>query len=181
MSERLVPTIKTPVTMQTYAPALARAWRLLLGAFPTKAQAGVLWAQYGIETGAGPYCWGWNIGNVKKVRGDGYDYQALNGVWECVADDVANGLIAAGQAVRSTNPSHIKAAGPGRTAVIFSAKHAASWFRVFANLDAAMTEHLTFLRKRFGACWAGVEAGDCALFARLLKAGRDGKENTAHD
>lgn len=181
MTERLVPTIKTPVSMQAYARALARAWRLLLGAFPTKAQAGVLWAQYGIETGAGPYCWGWNIGNVKHVHGDGYDYQALAGVWEGFSIATANALIASGQATRDPSAEHQKAVGAGRMSVVFSPKHPASWFRVYPNLDAAMTSHLSFLRKRFATAWTGVEAGDCTTFARALKAGRDGVENTSDD
>jgi hypothetical protein len=129
--------------MRGYARALARAWRLELGALPTKEQAGVLWAQYGIETGAGPWCFGWNIGNVKHVAGDGHDFHMLANTWELV-----NGKN-----------------------VVFQPPHPATWFRTYPSLDVAMVEHLKFLRnKRYAPAWPAVELGDVGWFARLLKA-----------
>jgi hypothetical protein len=144
MSEELVPTKKTPVTMQGYARGLARAWRLLFGAYPTKGQAGVLWAQYGVETGAGPWCWNFNIGNEKHVAGDGFDYVMLVNVKEIVSG----------------------------VAKYFQPPHPATWFRAFDSLDASMVDHLKFLHgKRYAAAWEGVELENCGIFARLLKAG----------
>lgn len=171
MTERLLEAVRTPIDLRAYSRAVARAWRLLLGAFPTKAQAGVLWAQYGIETGAGPFCWNWNIGNVKHVAGDGHDYVALNGVWEGVSAAEAERLISSGQAVLDPKAEHQRAVGTKRVAVVFQPPHPATFFRAFPDLDTAMAEHLGFLRnRRYLVAWAGVEAGDCRRFAELLKA-----------
>jgi hypothetical protein len=143
MSENVVPIQRTTIDMRSYARALARAWRAELGALPTKGQAGVLWAQYGIETGAGPWCWNNNIGNVKHVSGDGFDYFMLPNTWEIV-----NGK-----------------------RVVFQPPNPATWFRAFPDLDMAMVEHFRFLRgKRYAPAWEGVEMADCGLFARKLKA-----------
>lgn len=143
MSDQNVPVERTPIDMRTYARALARAWNSVIGGWPTKEQAGVLWAQYGIETGAGPWCWNWNIGNVKHVPGDGYDYMMLAGTWEMI-----NGK-----------------------RVVFQPPDPATWFRAYPNLDEAMLHHFGLLRgKRYAAGWEGVELGDCGLFARRLKA-----------
>lgn len=142
MTERLLKTVQTVIDMKTYSRAVVTAWRALLGSDPTKAQAGVLWAQYGIETGAGPWCWNWNIGNVKHVAGDGHDYVMLADVIEYVR----------GQKVT------------------FQPPNPATWFRAFASLDEAMVEHLKFLRgRRYRVAWPAVEAGDCDAFAELLK------------
>lgn len=145
MSETCVELVQTPITMEAFARALALAWRGELGALPTKEQAGVLWAHYGIETGAGPKAaaWNWNIGNVKHVPGDGHDFIMLPNTWEMV----------------------------GGKRVVFQPPHPATWFRAFSSLDAAMVEHFRFLRSRkYGSAWEGVELGDCGLFARRLKA-----------
>lgn len=141
MTENLVELRRTNVEMKPYARALARAWRAALGSWPTKEQAGVLWAQYGIETGAGPWCWNFNIGNVKHVTGDGHDYVMLHDVFEMI----------------------------GGERVVFQPPHPATWFRAFPSLDESMAEHFAFLRgKRYRVAWPAVEAGDCGLFARLL-------------
>jgi hypothetical protein len=143
MSEQNVPVQRTPIDMKGYARALAKAWRAELGTLPTKGQAGVLWAQYGIETGAGPWCWNNNIGNVKHVPGDGYDYIMLANTWEII-----NGK-----------------------KVTFQPPHPATWFRAYPDLDTAMLSHFRFLRgKRYGVAWEGVELEDCGVFARKLKA-----------
>lgn len=142
-AENVVPILRTPITMDAFARALLGAWRAVLGQDPTKAQAGVLWAQYGVETGAGPFCWNWNIGNVKHVAGDGYDYIMLPGTWEMV-----NGK-----------------------RVVFQPPDPATWFRAYPDLDTAMVEHFRFLHgTRYARAWEGVELGDCGVFARLLKA-----------
>jgi len=145
MTEQNVPILRTPVDMQSYANALALAWRSELGALPTKEQMGVLWAQYGIETGAGSNaaCWNNNLGNVKHVAGDGYDYIMLPGTWEMI----------------------------GGKRVVFQPPSPATWFRAYPSLAAGMQEHFRFLRsKRYAPAWPGVEAGDCTLFATKLKA-----------
>ena len=56
----LVPTVHTAPSMRDFAAALLRCWPEA-----TKAGAGILWAHFAGETGAGRYCWGWNLGNWK--------------------------------------------------------------------------------------------------------------------
>jgi hypothetical protein len=140
-----VPLKRTPVAMSDYARGLIRAWHKLLGVVPTKQAAGVLWAQYMLETG-GPACWNWNLGNVKVTQAQvdaGVHWHDLPGTWEIV-----NGK-------KVVLPDGDK----GRR------------FRAFGNIDEAMEHHLAFLRnKRYRTSWPAVEAGDCMQFARLLKA-----------
>jgi hypothetical protein len=175
-----VPLKRTPIAMSDYARGLIRAWHKALGVVPTKQAAGVLWAQYMIETG-GRASWNWNIGNRKHVAGDGHDHVELSGVWEGFAPKVAEGMIARGEAIFSTNPDHIKAVGRGRVAVILQPGQPGSKFVAYDSLDEAMVSHLAFLRKRFASCWPAVEAGDCLAFAKRLKEGRDGIEGTSDD
>lgn len=155
MSENIVDYVRTPIDMRTYARAVARAWRASIGGLPTKGQVGVLWAQYGVETGAGPKaaCWCWNIGNVKHVPGDGFDYYMLPNTSERI-----NGKL-----------------------VYFQPPSPVTWFRAFPDLDTAMREHFALLRGKYARCWEGVELEDVGVFARKLKEGPDGKEDTRDD
>lgn len=140
-----VPIKRTPVAMNDYARALLRAWRAELGGLPSKQAAGVLWAQYMIETG-GAACWCWNLGNVKVTPAQvaaGVDWFDLPGTWEIV------------RGKRVVLPE----GDPGRR------------FRAYASLSDAMAEHLKFLRnRRYKVAWPAVEAGDVMDFARRLKA-----------
>jgi hypothetical protein len=140
-----VPLHRTPIAMSDYARALLRAWRLETGALPTKQAAGVLWAQYMIETG-GSACWCFNLGNVKVTAAQvaaGVPWFDLPGTWEIVGGK------------RVVLPE----GDPGRR------------FRAYASLADAMVEHLRFLRnKRYKPAWPAVEAGDVMGFARMLKA-----------
>lgn len=179
MADENVPVTRTVVSMRDYARAVLRGWYTVGQGLPSKATVAVLFAQYMIETG-GAACWGWNIGNVKHVPGDGYDYHMLKGTWEGVDKAMADALIAKGLAVLDTNPAHQKAVAP-RTCVVFQPPHPATWFRAYPNLDAAMASHLGFLKKRYAPCWPFVEAGDYKGFAFALKAGRDGKPGTLDD
>jgi hypothetical protein len=139
-----VPLKRTPISMAEYARGLVRAWQKDLRVVPTKQAAGVLWAQYMIETG-GAACWNWNIGNVKVTAGQvdaGVDWHDLPGTWEIIA---------------------------GKR-VVLPDGHPGRRFRAFASLDEAMAHHLGFLRnKRYAVAWPAVEAGDVMQFARLLK------------
>lgn len=136
---------RTPIGMSDYARALLLAWRDELGVIPTKAAAGVLWSQYMIETG-GKACWNWNIGNVKISASQvaaGLPWIDLPGTWEIIGGKRV--VLADGD--------------PGRR------------FRAFDSLADAMAEHFKFLRgRRYAVAWPSVEAGDCAAFARRLKA-----------
>lgn len=170
MANQLVPTVRTPITLPIYTGAVVRAWRLVGEGLPSKGSVGVLWSQFSVETG-GSNCYGWNLGNVKKVDGDGYDYHCLNGVWEGFSPAVAEKLIASGQARPDPSPSHAKAVGPNQVSVLFNPPHPATRFRAFPNLDLAMEDHLVLLaKKRFNTAWPAVLAGDCLKFAQALKA-----------
>lgn len=71
---------RTTFSTQDYADAVYAADPSL-----TREQAGVLWAQYAIETGKGKFCWNCNIGNVKVTAGQvqaGTDYFMLKGTWK---------------------------------------------------------------------------------------------------
>lgn len=138
-------TIKrTPVSMAEYARAVLAACRSLGWEPLTKAAAGVLWAQYMIETG-GAACWNWNLGNVKVTQGQvdaGASWIDLPGTWEVIA---------------------------GKR-VVLPEGHPGRRFRAYESLADGMVEHLLFLRnKRYQVAWPAVLAGDCMAFARLLK------------
>lgn len=169
MPELVVPVKRTAVTMADYVRSVVRSWSAVGTGVPLEKSIAVLWAQYMIETG-GAACWNYNLGNVKHVQGDGHNYQMLGGVWEGVIPVLAAQLIAAGQAVADTNPSHIKAVGENKKSVIFQPPNPATWFRAFATLDQGMAEQLQILAKRFSKAWPAVLAGDYASFASLLHA-----------
>jgi hypothetical protein len=170
MTEQVVPVTRTVVSMRDYARAVLRSWHLVApGMLPKKQAVAVLWAQYMIETG-GAACWNWNIGNVKHVLGDGYDYHMLKGTWEGVDKAMADALIAKGLATLDTNKDHIKAVAP-RTAVVFQPPHPATWFRAYKSLDEAMHHHLVLLaKKRYASAWPHVVDGDFRSFAHALRA-----------
>lgn len=154
---------RTTVNFPTYADAVRDAHE---GA--SLEMIAVLWSQYMIETG-GKACWNWNIGNVKKVTGDGYDWHHLQGVWEVVTPERAAEFVASGQATYSTNPSHLKSAAPGRKVVVFQPPHPETRFRAYPSLDVAMRKHVEFLKRRYGAGWQSAEKGDVPGFAKALK------------
>lgn len=150
-----VPLKRTPVAMSTYADALLRAWRAEYGDLPSKASCAVLWAQYGVETGL-KACWNWNIGNEKVTQGQvdaGVPWFDLPGTWEVI----------------------------GGKKIVLAEGHPGRRFRAFDSLAESMQHHLQLLHGHFGRCWPAVIAGDVSGFAHLLKAGRDGIENTWDD
>jgi hypothetical protein len=170
VSEKQVPVVRTDITVADYVRASVRGGLACgLGLLPEVA-IGVLFAQYRIETG-GTNCFGSNIGNVKKVPGDGFDYHCLRGVWEGVSPAEAQRLIANGEAVADPSANHAKAVGAGRVSVIFNPPHPQTRFRYYPSLDIAMQHHLELLaKKRYASCWPAVLAGDVDGFARTLKA-----------
>jgi hypothetical protein len=164
-----VPVVRTVVALSDYARAAVRAWSAVSDIPPTKAAVAVLWAQYMAETG-GRACWNWNIGNVKKADGDGFDYMMLRGVWEGVSAAEADRLVASGQATYDSSAGHKKVVAP-RVAVVFQPPHRATWFRAYPDLAAAMQHHLQFLaKKRYAAAWPHVLAGDVVAFSKALRA-----------
>lgn len=165
--EQILPVKRTAITMPDYVRAAVRGWKTLFDTIPLEQSVAVLWAQYMVETG-GRACWNYNLGNVKHVKGDGHNYQMLNGVWEGVTPSAAKQLIASGQAVADANQDHAKAVGSKKVSVVFQPPHPATWFRAFASLDEGMLEHLQFLSKKFAPAWAAVVAGDPVAFANRL-------------
>jgi hypothetical protein len=151
-----VPLIRTVISTREYARAAINAWRFLYrNVNPTKAQIGVLYAQWQVET-SGKNCWNWNIGNKKVSQGQvdaGVPWFDLPGTWEIIN----------GQRVV------LKEGDPGRR------------FRAYSSLEAGMSEHLDALRIRWSRCWPHVLSGNPDGFAHALKAGRDGVEGTWDD
>lgn len=168
MTDKLVPTVRTVVSLPMYARAVLRSWHHVGDDKPSKATIAVLWAQYMIETG-GRDSWGWNIGNTKEIPNDGINYHALRGVWEGVSPAEAERLISSGQAVADPSADHAKAVGAGRVSVVFQPPHPATWFSSFLTLDDAMAHHLKFLARRFAVAWPAILSGDYVKFAHALK------------
>lgn len=136
-----VEVVRTAITGKDYARCLAKAWTARHGTPPTKAQLGVLWAQYMVETGA-THCYNFNIGNIKEIPGDGLPYMALRGVWEILP----NGKRA-----------ELDKEDPG------------SWFTAFPSLDVGAEWYLKKLKTNFAQSWPFVLMGDPAGFASALK------------
>jgi hypothetical protein len=163
-----VPVTRTVASLSDYARAVVRSWWAVGRGVPPKAAVAVLFAQYMIETG-GRACWNWNIGNVKKADGDGFDYIMLRGVWEGVPQQEAIRLVSTGQATMDTSEAHKRAVAP-RVPVLFQPPHRATWFRAYPDLTRAMEHHLQFLAKRrYAPAWPHVLAGDVSAFAQELK------------
>lgn len=135
---------RTAISRRDFAIALIRAWRSEQGQVPRKDQVAVLYAQYGIETGAGKYCWNFNFGNVKCTQPQaaaGVPYTMLRNVWEIL----------------------------GGQRVTFQPPHPTTWFRAFADAADGMHFYLGALHKRFALAWASVLLGNPEAFAHKLK------------
>jgi hypothetical protein len=139
-----VPTVRITFKVQDFINSLIKSWYQLYNILPNKSQIAVLYAQWGLETGLGTFCWNNNIGNMKAadVPGVRVEYCALNGVWEIV-----NGK-----------------------RIVLSPENPGAWFRSFPTLDVGVIAHINLLRnQRYKASWIAVEQGDPAKFAHLLK------------
>ncbi len=161
-----IPTVRTSPTRLDFA-------RAVVGARPglSRETFAILWAQFCMETGAGRNCYNFNVGNVKHVDGDGFDYMALKGVWEGLTREAwereRRGPY--GPLVRlSTDQAQIKAVGPGKIAVLFDPPHPATLFRAYPSLAEAVHEHAAFLEGRFSEAWTAAIAGDVEAFGRRL-------------
>lgn len=135
------PIVRTRFSTDDYAAALRAADPTL-----SREAAGVLWAQYALETGRGDSCFGFNLGNVKVTRLQaeaGVPFFMLPNTWEI---------------------EH------GRR-VVYQPPHEQTWFRAFDSLADAMTHHLGFLARRYGTAWQYARSGDPTAFALALKRG----------
>ncbi len=156
----LVPTVRTTPAPSEFLAALRAAWPEV-----TRRQAAIVAALWDGETKGGANCFNWNIGNVKcpkSVAMGGADYMYLRGTWEGINPaDVARVLASAppGQISLETLEWRIKAVHP-KTCVRFDPPHPQCWFRSFPSLDTGVAHHLAFMRSRYAAAWAAIEAGD---------------------
>ncbi len=164
-----IPTVRTSPTRLDFA-------RAVVGARPglSRETFAILWAQFCVETGAGRHCYNFNVGNVKHVDGDGFDYMALKGVWEGLTRETwereRRGPY--GPLVRlSTDQAEIKAVGPGKIAVLFDPPHPATLFRAYPSLAEGVREHMSFLEKRFPDAWAAALVGEASRFGLSLGKG----------
>lgn len=139
-----MPVIRTPISMKDFAKALIRTLRSG-GVEPTKEAAGVFWAQYALETGAGGFCWNYNLFNHKvtaAMANGGIPYMMLANTWEII---------------------------DGKK-VTFQPPHPATWFRAFASFEAAMSHHITAIKTgRYASSWPAVLAGDPELYAAKIR------------
>lgn len=176
MADQRVATIRTVPTAPVFTRAVVDAWPVAFPnepgadtAVPRKEAVGVLYAHCMMETGF-LHCYGWNIGNVKHVAGQGYDYHCLRGVWEGETLTEAKRLIASGEAVWDPNESHHKQCAPN-VSVVYEPPHPQTRFRTYLTLADSMDEHLAMLAKRrYAGAWPHVLSGDVRAFANALKA-----------
>lgn len=140
----LMPVVRTPIGMRDFALAMIRSLRAM-GVSPSKEAAGVFWAQYALETGAGGYCWNHNLFNHKVTQSQaaaGVPYMMLAGTWEIV-----NGK-----------------------KVVFQPPHPATWFRGYASFEAAMSDHIAAIKQgRYASSWPAVLAGDPEMYATRIR------------
>lgn len=148
MAAKLVEAIKTPCTKMDFIRIAVLCWIKLFNKAPKKESIGIIYAQWGLETGYGSSCWNWNIGNCKFIPGknisddDGLFYTKLSGVWEII-----NGK-----------------------KIILDKENPGAWFKAFPSLFDGMMFHLDYLKNnRYKSSWIAVENGNPAEFAHLLK------------
>jgi hypothetical protein len=139
-----IPHALTPITPAAFASALVAGWRTFFGGEAPRRAIVLLMAQSAHETAAWKYVHNFNIGNIKAVEGDGYDWT----MFRC-REKKANG-----EDVWLDPPD------PGTR------------FRAFRTLTEGAIDHLAFLygRARYAAAWAALKSGDPLTFASALRA-----------
>lgn len=169
MADQQRAPVQTTPTALVFAKAVIDDWGLVGEGVPPKCAAAVLYAQFMIETG-GINCYNWNIGNVKHVTGDGFDYHCLHGVWEGEGPTSVTALLASGEAYVDPNASHQASCKP-LVSMVFNPPHPATRFRAYDSLADAMKGHFLLLCKgRYANCWSALLAGDVMAFAHAIKA-----------
>lgn len=132
--------VKTPITMADFARALIRTMRAM-NIEPTKAACGVFWSQYALETGAGGFCFNFNLFNHKvtaAMTNAGVPFMMLANTWEMV-DGIKR---------------------------VFQPPSPVTWFRAYASFEAAMSDHINSVRSgRYASSWPAVVAGDLDAYA----------------
>lgn len=134
------PVRRTSFSLDDFAAAIRAACPEL-----SRLAAGIIWAQYALETGRGSACWNNNIGNVKVTQGQaaaGVPLYMLPNTWEII---------------------HGKRE-------VFQPDDPQTWFRWFPDLESGMVHHVGFLRdRRYKPAWPAVLAGDPTAFTVELK------------
>ena len=184
-TENLIPTVRTTPSKLDFALAVLKEWP-----DANKPNIGVLWAHFAGETGEGKYCWNWNLGNVKKVKGDGFNYVSLRGVWEGfklkdldgdgdIDDDdkqlLIDRLVKTGLWSRDDNRDHAIAVGKDKVSMIASVNNPASWFRAYDNLNVGMHFYINMKRNpasRYASAWPFIVGGMPKSYAYELGAKR---------
>jgi hypothetical protein len=170
----------TPVTSQQFASTMSEAWPVHFVTPASKSSVLVLTAQSVLETGWWKYCHNYNLGNMKSVAGDGWDYSFF------ACDEVLYTPVALKFQAASTPaaPCKITSQNPhnNTSTIWFYPDHPGCRFRAFcmkkpdgsideaASLRAGMDAHLNTLYKRFGLAWPAVLKGDPRAFVQALKA-----------
>ena len=135
----VVPLTRTTCTTDELAAAIREADPSI-----TRAAAGIIWAQWALETGRGSACWNNNIGNVKCTPA-----QAAAGVPFCMLPNTTEYI---GGVLHTFQPPHVQ-----------------TWFRAFSSLAEGMAHHLAFLRRKYDNAWPALLSGDPTAFATELK------------
>lgn len=164
-SEKRREPVRTTLTIEIFVSAMVAAWSSAWGRISANFVA-MVWAKYIAET-SNKHCYNWNIGNVKDVPGDGFDYHCLRGVLEGVTKERADALVASGQVSLSRNEQQKLDVYP-LVAVIYEPPHPATRFRSYDSLAQAMPAHLEFLRRKYPAAFEVAHKGDVAAFVRAL-------------
>jgi hypothetical protein len=133
-SDGYQPARRTPANPRSVLGAIQDAWPE-----GSRESCLVLLAQWGIETGDGASCWNFNLGNVKRVKGQ--SWTMLGNVWEIL----------------------------GGKKVVFQPPHPQTHFCAFDSLDEGAAFYVEKLRTRFAKAWPAVLSGDPATFSRELK------------
>lgn len=140
---RELPCVATPCTPGELAPALAEAWREVIGTEPRRPSLLVLLAQWALETGWGKHCYCHNLGNYRAVRGEHWTYlprcsEVIGGVERFFSRDVLS-------------------------------QREMCKFAAWETLPEAARFWLRKLSTRFARAWPAVESGDPAAYAQELR------------
>jgi hypothetical protein len=100
----------------------------------------LLVSQFALETGGGRACHNFNLGNVKKVDGDGHDWTMF------ATQEVIGGKV-----------------------VTFHPPDRATWFRAYADLEDGVKDYYAEIERDFASSWPFVVAGDVPGFCHALK------------
>jgi hypothetical protein len=160
-----LPDILTPISREEIIRALWEGWMYYFNSPPPNKEC--LWviaAQWALETGWAKSMHNFNLGNVKSVPNDGYDfcYYECN---EALKRDVA-------EKYQRLDPKHARITAyrnDGTCWIWFYPPHAGCRFRAFHTLQEGAVDQIKILANRFSRAWPAVLAGDPSEFVHVLK------------